>query len=366
MSDRQSPPWLAWHAADEPDAVAAAREAGVARVTWRLGRAPAALEAPPAGGARTRLDLMWWDGRLGVRGPTGHGGRFEFHAIDRFRIAAPEIQEAAARFRHSAPPFPMAQVRFRVAPDGATGLWIDVGRADIEALFESAAWLAAMREVFEVLELGQRGEAALLVDGAVRCATAPPRTWLPSFDGSGQSIPLVSTVAGFSQPGPAANRALLDSLRAMLTPRVRGAAWVEFGAGYGNLGAGLRDLLGAGGTMIENDRRASALLRRNADAWIPGARCLECSAVRALDEIGDRPADLWLLDPPRPGFGPELARAAGAPSGPRLVAACHCHDRGLAADASGLQAAGFRLVEWRAIDLFPGSAHLEVVSLWER
>lgn len=339
----------------------------VTRAAVLLGRPPVACLSPAPRGGRSRMDLMWHDGRLGARGPGAAGAwTFEPMGPGSREAAEPGVLVHLEAFVASAPPLGDAQVRVRCASDGRAGLWLDLSRAGVTALLTEREWLGGRLAADWVLEVGQRGEAVTLEDGAPVLGPITPHAWLPSWSPEGEPLALGCAVASFSQPGPAINRALLSASGRLLDAAGVGtASWCEWGAGYGNLTAWLQRRLGPTGTALECDPRAVRFLRANALRYFPTV------TVRTGVAGGSRPVDipdaeLWIIDPPRPGFAPLLRTLAGRECPPRGVLAWHCHERGLAADSRELAAAGYRLGAWIAVDAFPGTPFLEAVSLWER
>jgi len=163
---------------------------------------------------------------------------------------------------------------------------------------------------------------------------------------------------GFWQVHPGAADALVGHVRRMLAP-ARGEHLVDLFAGVGLFGLSLAADL-ARVTLVEGDRRACDLARANAgdlpatvvrsavDRWVARRRALAG-------------ADLVVLDPPRSGAGAAVVRAiAGA--GPRAVAYVACDPVALARDVATFQAAGWRVDELVALDLFPTTHHVECVA----
>ncbi len=350
---------------------------------FRLPGDPLSVLTPDLANTRTRLDLMWHDGRLGIRGPSGDGGTFAFTSIED-PDAAPELKDMCRAFAADPPPVAQAQVRFRCAeaetasigqapPESPVpptraprrlGLWLDASRADIDRLVRERRWLERALSRGWTVELGQRGEAAVAGPGGPVTAPAVPYAWLPSFDTAGAAIPLASTIASFSQPGPEANRALIACAFELLDHAgVATASWFEWGAGYGNLSAAMASRLGGGGEATESHPAAAALLEANGRRFFPEVRTLPRSAESEDNNNVD--AQLWIIDPPRPGFGRLLESLARRAHRPERILAFHCHETGLRNDARILFESGAAPEAWSSVDLFPGSPHLEVVSLWK-
>ena len=261
------------------------------------------------------------------------------------------------------PPMGDAQVRFRIAPDGGRGLWIDLSRDGIQEMVLAGDWLAGLIDDGWIVELGQRGEEVVSGSEGPTLQPAIPHAWLPAYSPQGEALPLECLVASFSQPGPLINRALVDAAGSLLDAEgIDEASWCDWGAGYGNLTAWCARRLGPRGTALEADPRAFSLLQRNAARFFPGV-----SLIHSRAESTDAPptSDLWLIDPPRTGFAPLLARLPDLVQSPRHLLAFHCHEQGLESDAAALRAAAYQLQGWIAVNAFPGTDHLEIVSLWK-
>jgi len=336
----------------------------LARVERSLGLPPRAFLDPAPHGGRSRADLMWHKGRLGLRGASDADGGWRFAPPDGnwFRQLDPALPGLMTAFVASNPPPGDIQVRFRISPEGQRGLWLDLSRGGIEAMVSAGDWLSGLLEDGWMVELGQRGEGVTSKSAGLVLSPAIPQPWLPGFSPQGETLPLECLVASFSQPGPLINRALMDAAGTLLDAGgIEACSWCEWGAGYGNLTAWCSRRLGPRGTALEADPRAVTLLQRNASRYFPDVRI-----VAARVERTDEPptAELWLIDPPRNGFAPLLERLPDLSEPPRHILALHCHERGLSGDFARLRSAAYRLEGWIAINAFPGTDHLEIVSLW--
>jgi 23S rRNA (uracil1939-C5)-methyltransferase len=79
--------------------------------------------------------------------------------------------------------------------------------------------------------------------------------------------------------------------------------------------------------------------------------------------IGERP--VVIVDPPRVGLHPDaLAFVAGLDA--RVLVYVACRPSSLLRDGLALLAAGWRCTDRWAVDLFPQTGHVEVVSRWVR
>lgn len=142
---------------------------------------------------------------------------------------------------------------------------------------------------------------------------------------------------------------------------------VDLYCGAGTLGLTLarsvRELVG-----YESVPSAVADARRNAERnGIAHARFVEgdvLEAVRAADPTLAR-ADVCVVDPPRAGLHPKVARHVGTLPAPRLVYVS-CNVQAAARDLEALAEGGYELRRVRALDLFPHTPHVECVLTLER
>ncbi|HJU26336.1 MAG TPA: 23S rRNA (uracil(1939)-C(5))-methyltransferase RlmD, partial [Rhodanobacteraceae bacterium] len=74
--------------------------------------------------------------------------------------------------------------------------------------------------------------------------------------------------------------------------------------------------------------------------------------------------DKWLLDPPRTGAAALLEHLPG--KSVRRVVYVSCHPGSLARDSAMLVRRGFTLVEAGVMDMFPHTAHVESIAVFER
>lgn len=166
-------------------------------------------------------------------------------------------------------------------------------------------------------------------------------------------------------------RAFFQGNRYLLTPLV-GAVLDAAGPGsaldlYAGVGLFAVALAARGDTTVvavEGDAAAAHDLQRNAaltdgriDPWFgPVER------FRARPEAGR--FDTVIVDPPRTGMSREALGGAIALSAPRVVYVS-CDVATLARDARTLGEAGYRLAGIRSFDLFPDTAHLETLAVFD-
>jgi 23S rRNA (uracil1939-C5)-methyltransferase len=118
---------------------------------------------------------------------------------------------------------------------------------------------------------------------------------------------------------------------------------------------------------VEGDPVAAADLRANlARAGLAHAQVVEAPVEEAMARGPGGPApDAVVLDPPRRGLAPRV-RAALVAAGMRRVVYVSCDPATLARDAAALVAGGLRPAGLRGFDLFPHTAHVEALAVFER
>jgi 23S rRNA (uracil1939-C5)-methyltransferase len=190
-----------------------------------------------------------------------------------------------------------------------------------------------------------------------------PRPLRYSPDGSALSLEFGPL--DFVQVNGALSQKMVRQALDWLRPAA-GESVLELFAGLGNFTAPLA-ATGARVTAVEGDaelvRRGRENLQRNG---------LDAQFVKS-DLFGPdaqapwlaRSYDLALLDPPRSGAAEILPLVAAA--APKRIVYVSCHPGTLARDAGELvHAHGYRLARAGVLDMFPHTAHVESMALFER
>lgn len=86
--------------------------------------------------------------------------------------------------------------------------------------------------------------------------------------------------------------------------------------------------------------------------------------LKVIDELGETP-DLIVLDPPRDGVNPKTLMKI-TDFGVERIVYISCKPTSLARDLEMLQGRGYRVEKVCAVDMFPGSIHVETVCLLTR
>jgi 23S rRNA (uracil1939-C5)-methyltransferase len=162
-----------------------------------------------------------------------------------------------------------------------------------------------------------------------------------------------------------ANRYLLPALVAAVTGAVPSGRVLDLYAGVGLFSVALAARGDTEVIAVEGDRTAAHDLRFNA-ARAGGAIETRHQAVEAFLASRRVPSlDTVIVDPPRTGMTREALQATIALRAPRLVYVS-CDVATLGRDARMLVDAGYRLGAMRAFDLFPNTAHIETMVVFER
>jgi tRNA/tmRNA/rRNA uracil-C5-methylase (TrmA/RlmC/RlmD family) len=169
---------------------------------------------------------------------------------------------------------------------------------------------------------------------------------------------------GFWQVHPGAPRVLVETVIQLLAPAA-GERALDLYAGVGLFSAFLAEAVGPTGSVvaIEGDRPAADLAVKNlvGHPQVSVVRDrVDRRLRRGLHHGGG--VDLVVLDPPRAGAKRQVVRAV-VEHAPRAVAYVACDPASLARDIGYFAAAGYRLADLRAFDLFPMTHHVECVAL---
>jgi 23S rRNA (uracil1939-C5)-methyltransferase len=162
-----------------------------------------------------------------------------------------------------------------------------------------------------------------------------------------------------------ANRYLLASLAARIVSLVPEGPVVDLYAGVGLFSASLAASGFTSVVAVEGDRAGAADLRVNA---APFGSALEPVEMAVEAYLAARPIPheaTIIVDPPRTGMSKEASSAMAAQKAGRLVYVS-CDVATFARDTRKLMDAGFRLDHLEAFDLFPNTAHVEVVAVFGR
>ncbi len=151
--------------------------------------------------------------------------------------------------------------------------------------------------------------------------------------------------------------ALVDAVRSAGEGRWGDGTLVDLYGGVGLFSACLgRDMRV---TVVESNNAATADARHNVAHL--DARIVRVSA----QQWRPSPADVIVADPPRAGLGADVVRSI-AETGAERVVLVSCDPAAFGRDARLLTEAGYQRDHTTAIDLFPQTPHVELVSRFER
>ena len=164
----------------------------------------------------------------------------------------------------------------------------------------------------------------------------------------------------FFQSGPEAAELLAATVGRLIADELRAATTIaDLYSGVGLFAGALSHLTDAKWTVVESSPSAIADSRINlADI---SARFVRTDVSR----FRDGPFDVVIADPPRSGLRDAGVRTIAAIRG-STVCLVSCDLGAFGRDARQLQAAGFRWRESVALDLFPQTSHVELVSVFDR
>ena len=86
--------------------------------------------------------------------------------------------------------------------------------------------------------------------------------------------------------------------------------------------------------------------------------------LKVLDDVTEKP-DYIILDPPRDGIHPKALKKI-LDYGVDSLVYISCKPTSLARDMEAISAAGYRIIRWGMVDMFPYTGNVEVVSLLQK
>jgi 23S rRNA (uracil1939-C5)-methyltransferase len=162
-----------------------------------------------------------------------------------------------------------------------------------------------------------------------------------------------------------ANRFLLATLASRVVSLVPAGPVVDLYAGVGLFSASLAASGWTSVVAVEGDSAAAADLRANAAPHGPALTPVEMAVERFLATRPVGAGATIVVDPPRTGMSKDASVAIAAQQAGRLIYVS-CDVATFARDARKLVEAGYRLSHLEAFDLFPNTAHVEVIAVFER
>jgi 23S rRNA (uracil1939-C5)-methyltransferase len=218
---------------------------------------------------------------------------------------------------------------------------------EIRGAVDHSAWAPIAAGLTGLSVQGERGETTTIAGAAEVALT---RHTTAFFQANRFLLPwFLQHVIGFVQEGP-----LLDLYAGVGLFGLAAAA-----AGHGPV------------TLVEGDRTSGADLEANAGPFSGRVRLLRRSVEAALHDLAGagrrEPAafETCIVDPPRAGLSPE-ARTGVLRLSPQRIVYVSCDVATLARDARVLVDGGYALGDITGVDLFPSTAHVETVAVFDR
>ena len=186
---------------------------------------------------------------------------------------------------------------------------------------------------------------------------------LPEFD---LVYPFMPTE--FTQVNPHINRVLVRRAMALLDPRP-GERIADFFCGLGNF---TLPIARRGATVLGMEGSQSLVRRAKENAQRNGlSHAVEFREADLFEKTADSLAalghfDKWLIDPPRDG-AVELIKAIEDATAPQRIVYVSCNPATLARDAGLLvQVNGYRMLAAGVVNMFPHTAHVESIAIFEK
>lgn len=170
----------------------------------------------------------------------------------------------------------------------------------------------------------------------------------------------------FTQVNPQINQQMVHSAMQLLAPKA-GEKIADFFCGIGNftlpIASSGAQVLGLEGLSNLVDRANESAALNNISNATFGVADLFKMTEESLAALGH--FDKWLVDPPRDGAF-ELIKAITPATAPMLIVYVSCNPATLARDAGVLvNEKGYKLSAAGVINMFPHTAHVESIALFE-
>lgn len=171
----------------------------------------------------------------------------------------------------------------------------------------------------------------------------------------------------FTQVNPQINRVLVRRAMRLLDPQP-GERIADFFCGLGNFTLPIARM---GATVLGMEGSAALVQRAKEGAERNGlAHAVEFREADLFEKTADSLAalghfDKWLIDPPRDG-AMELIKAIEEKTAPQRIVYVSCNPATLARDSGLLVHKGYRVVAAGVVNMFPHTAHVESIALFEK
>jgi 23S rRNA (uracil1939-C5)-methyltransferase len=157
-----------------------------------------------------------------------------------------------------------------------------------------------------------------------------------------------------------ANRYLLEPLLRHVAALALPGRVIDLYAGVGLFGLSLAATGADDVTLVEGDPVSGASLEENAEPFRGRVNIVRRS-VESFLSAGGRDASTIIVDPPRTGMS-KAALAGVLRVAPQRIVYVSCDVATFARDTRTILEAGYALDSLTGIDLFPNTAHVEVIA----
>lgn len=306
-------------------------------------------------GLRSRLDFTIENGNIGLY------SHLQKKIVDLPKCLqlSDSLQLALDQFRQTQAPVQKGSFRIRTNPQGLIGFWLDFSNENIKELLNSRSYLDSLKNMGHV-EIGQRHKTLYEKPSGELGLDQPQfQPWSESFY-QGKKIPLLSTVASFTQPSHISNEWITKKIE-QWSQLIQANNILEFGSGIGNLSFPALVHPDSRLTALEYDGLSFQALEKNAQAHgVEHRMNLRKGDYRKNFELDTTQYDLLLLNPARNGVGELLNQKILA----KNIIYMSCYPESFALDTQNLNSRGYSLQELIIVDQFPQTHHMEILSLW--
>jgi len=225
---------------------------------------------------------------------------------------------------------------------------------------DAAVWVARVAQALEGLVVGMQWRLNAGVADVARGEVEQSwgRPWLEEALGS---VVLRVSPDTFFQTSTAGCVVLYDTIGAALGS---GGTLLDLYCGGGAIGLYLSERF-AQVVGVEEREAAVEDARANADRNGVTATYRAARVERALQEVRSGDDVHVVVDPPRAGLHPDVARAVAEAQVASLVYVA-CKPGSLGRDAVLLAQGGWRMTDLWTVDMFPQTGHVEMVARFER
>ncbi len=278
------------------------------------------------------------------------------------------LQEWLHDFRHLKPEIMRGSVRLRVSPSGQRGVWLDLANVDVKKLLDDPIFLRALKAQAFV-EIGQKRKALIEKDGQLKLGNPQPHPWFETYIWENEQLraqPLLGCIGGFTQPGFAANRALVEVvLKILKTLKVKRA--IEFGSGVGNFTLPLASFCETVDALELEPLACESLSQNLVNSGLQHKVTIhqgDFQKLSARQIYNFSEAQLVFVDPPRSGLKDFLSPLYTSPiDKPNHFIYVSCFLESFLEDIQKLRSLGYRCEEITLVDQFPQTPHIEIVAL---